>query len=186
MTQPTLALDLDSTLAATWDVAFDLLEGPDHNYSYDDIEAWDWGAEEFGYDRFLPALWNAWSLRPHEISPMEEALPATTAELSDHFEIDVVTNQPDHLGISRGKKWWLDHHGIEYDEFVAVPSGETKATYGYDYIVDDKPALPQEVMKRGIDMQIFLRDQPYNSHVKGPYQRVNSIEEVLERIVMNA
>jgi len=48
MTAPRICLDLDSTLARTCDVAFELLCGPDHDYTYSDIESWEWGLREFG------------------------------------------------------------------------------------------------------------------------------------------
>lgn len=170
----TIALDLDSTLAATARTAFDLINGPDHEYDYDDIVEWDWGLEEFGAERYLSGLWHAWTLRPLDVEPMEDDIAAKVERLHEFGTVDIVTAHPSHPGISAGKKQWLDHHDIPYNQFVVADPGQTKAHFGYNCYIDDKPTLPERVTG---DL-VFVRDQPYNRSVDGDYTRITSLSEV--------
>jgi len=186
-----VALDLDNTLAATHLTAAELI-GVD--YTYDDLESWDWPLEKFGTARALSALWHAWTLRPLSVPPMELNLGETVRTLNEYATVDVVTAHPDHMGISDGKRRWLDLHGIEYDEFVEVPPDTSKAKLDYDVYVDDKPSLPAEVAEINRGAEVYLRDQPYNRYVPGEeaaagldatgdlakYTRIWSVAELLE------
>lgn len=175
-----IALDLDSTLAATCVTAFDLLN--ETGYSYDDIESWTWGFDEFGKARYLNSMWHAWSLRPLDVPFMEPQVPEAVDQLHDVADrVDVVTAHPDHLmGVSEGKQEWLDTHGIEYDDFITVDGG--KETLGYDVYIDDKPTLPESVNETNPEANVFLRDHPYNRDAGGEYIRVNSLREVAARL----
>lgn len=175
-----LALDHDSTLAATSEMAFELMLGPDHGYGYENVESWNWGLDTFGAARFLSGMWHAWTLRPLEVPPMEAGLSDTVDRLRDEYEVHIVTAHPDHFGIEDGKKEWLDYHGITYDDFVVVPMDQTKATLGYDVYVDDKPALPAEVNASNPDTEVYLRDQRYNRDADGEYNRIQAVAEVLD------
>lgn len=179
-----LALDHDSTLAATAAVGFDLMCGPGHCYSYDDIETWDWGLERFGPHRYLSALWHAWTLRPLEVPPMEDGLAETVNLLRRQFEVHIVTTVPDHPGLAEGKQQWLDYHDIVYDDLVVVEPGLSKADMDYDVYVDDKPALPKKVNQERPDATVFLRDQPYNQDAAGDYVRVQSVADILDSPVV--
>lgn len=178
MDKPQLALDFDSVLAGTWNVAFDLMLGPDHDYSYDDITSWGWGLNKFGEDRALSALWHAWTLRPMDVPPLEENLSQKVAALHSKYNVHIVTAHPDHPGISEGKQRWLDERGIGHEDFVVVPMNESKARLGYDVFIDDKPALPAECDS---SQTVYLRDQPYNRAAPGDYTRIESITEALEK-----
>lgn len=185
-----VALDMDSTLAATCVTAFDLLVGDEHDYDYTDIESWTWGFDEFGMDAYLSALWHVWSIRPDEVPTMEpgdpvpSVSPPTVPPLSDTVgeiaamvsQLDIVTASPDHRGIEAGKRSWLDDHEIPYDEFVMV-SGD-KQDLDYDIYVDDNPGLPAKVD----EARVFLRDHRYNRSAEGDYTRVNSVYDVLCRL----
>lgn len=174
MTDTHIALDVDSTLAATSEVAFDLIDRPDHTYA--DIESWDWGLEKFGAARYLSALWHAWTLRPHAIRPMEAFVATAVDRLHDIGTVDIVTNHPDHRGITEGKKEWLDDYGIDYERFVKVDRGVSKAEFDeYDVYIDDNPNLPAEVAEHNPDATMLLRDHPYNQNVEAPHIRVSSV-----------
>lgn len=173
-----VALDQDSTLADTMSTAFNLMLGPDHDYSPEDSDSWEWGEEEFGQFRFLSALWHAWSIRPLHIEPMETGLEETTARLAEHHTVDVVTAHPDHPGISEGKQHWLSYNGIQYEEFVPVTNGESKAELDYDIYIDDKPALPPKVT----DATVYLIDASHNQDAEGEYIRVANVEEAVDHI----
>lgn len=174
-----LALDLDSTLAATSDVAFDLLAGSDHEYSYLDIADWTWGFREFGKAAYLNALWHAWTIRGDEIEPLEENVVGKVTRLARLTDrLDIVTAHPDHLGITEAKREWVDDLGIPYNEFRTVATTRSKADLEYDVYVDDKPALPSEI---GGDQICYLYDQPYNKGVEGRYRRVTTLDEVIDQ-----
>lgn len=184
MSNSTVALDLDSTTAATCDVSFELLEGPNHGMGYEDIEAWDWGLEKYGTARYLSAIWHAWTLRPHKIQPMEPEIVSPVRRLHDEFGVDVVTNHPDHMGISESKEEWLQKQGIPYNELVSVPMGESKGQYGYDFYIDDKPVFAKNVPS---DSTLFLRDQRYNrsidTEIYDNVYRVQTVKEAADKII---
>jgi 5'(3')-deoxyribonucleotidase len=176
-----IALDLDSTLAATTEVAFALMLGDDNEYSYEDIESWQWGLETFGAERFLNAVWHAWTIRPHDIKPFEIDIHVSTEKLSDHHNVDVVTANPDHWGIVEAKKEWLDRHGVVYDNFERVPESQSKGQYfEYDVFIDDKPSLPERV---GNGRTVYLRDHTYNQDAGGEYIRVSSVREAVNDLI---
>lgn len=175
-----LALDLDSTIAGTAEVALDLVNTTDHNWSYDDIESWDWGLDKWGTAAFLSGLWHSWTLRPDQIQPLEKNLSWTVHELQKQFTVDIVTAHPDHMGITEGKKQWLADRNIEYNEFVVVDPDTSKAKMDYGVFIDDKPSL---VGKMDRYQRLYLRDQRYNSEKKlpwGDFTRVSTVKEVLE------
>lgn len=177
----TVALDLDSTIAATCNVSFELLEGPNHGMGYSDIESWDWGLEKYGTARYLSAIWHAWTLRPHDIEPMEDGVSNVVQSLHDKHEVHVVTNHPDHMGITENKEKWLDAHNIPYNDFVAVPMGESKAQYGYDYYIDDKPGFAKKVPE---DSMLYLRNHRYNSDINTiEYDNVQRVRNVAEGVL---
>ena len=163
-----VALDLDSTLARTLDVALDLM-GED-GYSYDDFEHWDWPLEEFGDTRFLNAAWHAWTIRPDEIEPFESNVAALTEQLYTAVErLDIVTKHPDGMfGVDEGKWRWLDRHNVFYDEYRSVD--RSKDNFLYDLYIDDNPNLVKT------DATVMLYDQPYNRDVEA-FARINSLSE---------
>ena len=159
-----VALDLDSTLAASQNVAFDLLEGPDHDMSYDDIESWNWGPEKYGTETFLSSIWHCWTIRGDEIEPMEPRLSSSvTTLMSRDYEVDVVTQHPDHVGITKAKRRWLRDQNIPYGELVVVPMGESKIEMDYDIYIDDKPGMMPEMESE--DSELFLIDHSYNEDI---------------------
>jgi hypothetical protein len=188
-----VAIDVDSTLAATSEVAFDLLHGPDHDYDYSDITRWDWGTDKFGTDAYLSALWHSWTLRPEEIEPMDETSTEAAQVLNKHPEvtIPILTKHPDHRGISAGKEWWLEAHGIPSDSFTRVEMDASKLTYGYDYYIDDSPHLVANAAESSRDVDVLLYDQPYNRAEQLPigdteYTRVTTLGEAVEHILSDA
>lgn len=169
-----VALDLDGVLAQTYDVAFRLMD-EDDEYGYEDIEDWAWGGEMFGQARFLSAMWHAWTLRPHEIEPMEHDVSKSTSDLYELCDqLDVVSSDPGHLGVKDSKRSWLDEHDISYDRLHISPMGGTKADFDYDVYIDDNPHMPRELRS---DQRLLLRDAPYNQEVAGDYHRVKSLPE---------
>lgn len=168
-----VALDLDSTLAATSTTAFDLM---DEDYTYDDITSWSWGTDKFGTSRYLNAL--AWTIRPESIPPMEDNLAETTALLHDFVsQLDVVTAHPDGMmGVDDGKQQWLEDQNISFDNYQSLNG--SKFDLDYDFYVDDNPELAEQAF--GSDSFVFLKDQPYNRDISNNTmtQRVQSVKDV--------
>jgi len=181
MTKPHICLDFDSTLARTCDVAFELLCGPDHDYTYDDIESLEWGLREFGNERYLNALWHAWTLRGDDIEPFPAEPEAVTTELSwCSAQLDVVTEHPDHiLGIDEAKRAWLDANNIVYDEYRSLDC--SKSELDYDIYIDDKPSLVSELAFDDTST-VLLYDHTYNRDVQGPCTRINSLNDAVSYI----
>lgn len=176
-----VALDHDSTLADIQPVAFDLLHGDDHDYDTEDVESWEWGIEKYGADRYLTALWHAWTLRPDDIDPCEDNLAETVSLLRDVARVHIVTAHPDQQGITEGKEYWLEKHGIEYDEFRPVHNGRSKADLDYDRFIDDKPQLAENINDHQV---LYLIDRPWNQDVqtRDNVHRVDSVSEVVDMI----
>lgn len=175
-----IALDHDSTLAATATMAFELLGAT--GYSYEDIESWGWGLEEFGETAYLNALWHTWTIRPDDVPMMERHVEDPVYKLYNHDDVDaldIVTHHPPHTGISEGKQQWLGRYSIPYDEFVAIESSE-KASMDYDVYIDDNPQLPVAVNELSPESTVYLRDQPYNRDADGEYTRIFSLSDVVD------
>ena len=177
-----IALDHDSTIASTGTIAFDLIGSDAEGCTYDDIESWEWGLEKFGAERFLSAMWHAWTLRPLEVPLMDDTVVETVEELYEEHEIHIVTAHPDQMGIEEGKKAWLEYHSIPYDEFHVVPTDTTKAVLDYDVYIDDKPYLPLRVNEVNSSKQVFVRHHQYNKDVPGDYTRIYQLSEVLPHV----
>lgn len=175
-----IAVDMDSTLAATAETAFKLIGKDAQGYSYNDFESWDWPLEEFGANRYLESIWSAWTLRPTEVPMMETFGSEIMSDLCDMWEqVDVVTAHPADRGISDGKRDWLDYCSIPYDNLVQVDMDQTKADLDYDVYIDDKPALAERVNEVRPHAQVYMYDQPYNRDAPGEYHRIGSLEAVL-------
>lgn len=177
-----VALDVDSTLAATNIPAFDYLEDGDHDLTYDDIETWDWGAERWGLDEFLGALHNAWVYDVEDIPPMEDDLPETVDRLKEEATVHAVTHQPDDERITEGKVRWLDINNIRHDVFRPVDRDVSKAELDYDVYIDDKPTLPANVDG---DATVYLIDHAYNQDAEGDYIRVDTVKDAVNHILAN-
>lgn len=172
-----IALDLDSTLADTRVVAYELMFGDDHDRDPQESPTWDWPIEEYGAARFLNAMWHAWTLRGEQIPPLEENIAGKIARLSRFGEVDIVTAHANHLGITEAKEEWVVDHGIDPNAFVVVETKADKTDLNYDVFIDDKPTLPE---KADDDQTVYLYDWPYNRDASGEYTRVESLDEVID------
>jgi len=167
-----VAIDIDSTLAATYHRVFEYLDGPQHGYTYDDLKYWDWPIDRWGEEHFFDAFRYVWSCQAASVPLYDCGGPLVTELLSDHpeFEVDIVTAQEDCTQMESGKRLWLYDNEFEYNNFVTVPLGKTKAELDYDIYVDDKPSLPERVT----DGEVYLIDHRYNRDAPGEYTRVDT------------
>lgn len=177
-----IALDMDGTLADAIDTVFQHM-GVDA--TQDDVTSWDWPVEQFGADAFLDAFDYTWANKWQDIAPAENRLYNTVRELVTDFHVDIVTAQPNHDGVTNGKRQWLDQHSIPYNEIVPVPRDKTKADLDYDVFIDDKPHLPARVNAKQPDATVLVRDRPHNRNAAGEYVRVQMVADALTFLVGN-
>lgn len=184
--KPRLALDFDSTLANTREVAYKLMLGDDHDRDATDgpsLQSWEAPLDTFGAERFLSAMWHTYTLRPLQVPSLEDDLAAKVDALEEVFEVDIVTAHGDHMGVTQGKRRWLDHHDIPYNDLVVVDPESTKAHMDYGVYIDDKPGLPEQVNNVDPSAPVYLIDWPYNQDAPGDYVRVESLAEALRHYV---
>ena len=71
---------------------------------------------------------------------------------------------------------WLEHNGIKYNEYVAVPDGRDKANLDYDVFIDDSPHNATRMVTKG--RNVLLYDQPWNKSIKDA--KVTRIKKLAE------
>lgn len=173
--KPAVAIDMDSTLAATMTAVFDEL---DIDRDYEDCESWNWPIEQYG-EEFLDTIYRLWREKPRAIQPTEPNIAEEIDILRDVATVHIVTHQPSESPyITRGKAMWLDHHGIEVDALKALPHSTPKSEFDYDWFLDDKPTLPSKA-----DTEAYLYDRPYNRDVDAP--RVGTLEKFVDVVYAN-
>lgn len=176
MSKPTLALDVESTMANTHGrmlAKYNSRHGTD--YELDDVTSWNWVGDVIDFDEFMGIMREIWA--NHEtLMPLETGLGDTVEELSKVFDVDIVTA---HEGVEdEMQRWFKDHRITDYNEFHSGDHTLNKAEMGYDYLIDDKPSLAANLSGSQV---LYLRDQPYNRNVAGDgVVRVSEVADVLD------
>ena len=177
-----IALDVDGVLA---DVIMSWL-----NYSNSirpeiakhQITSWEFW-NEFEIDRYdfyteLSSCWKNWMTIP----TTEKNLSSITKSLTDIGQVDIVTARE--RSTDSFVKSWLDHHNIEYDNYVSVIDGPMKADLDYDVFIDDSPLNAEQFLKN--NKKVILYSQPWNQHVsENKIPRVSHLSEAIEKIKLN-
>jgi uncharacterized HAD superfamily protein len=172
-----IALDVDGVLA---DIIFVWLDdyNKTHNKSItkEDTDQWDFW-KNLGYDkyRFYEDLSRCWS-RWEGVPPMEENLADASEKLNSVGTVDIVTARD--AASTQYVKQWLIHHGIKYNDYVAVLSGRDKADLDYDVFIDDSPTYVIDMASKG--RHVLLYDQPWNQSVTdSKIVRIKKLEEAV-------
>ena len=174
-----IALDVDGVLA---DVIMSWL-----NYSNSirpeiakhQITSWEFW-NEFKIDRYdfyteLSSCWKNWMTIP----TTEKNLSSITKSLTEIAQVDIVTARE--RSTDSFVKSWLDHHNIEYDNYVSVIDGPMKADLDYDVFIDDSPLNAEQFLKN--NKKVILYSQPWNQHVsENKIHRVSNLSEAIEKI----
>ena len=177
-----IALDVDGVLA---DVIMSWL-----NYSNSirpeiakhQITSWEFW-NEFNINRYdfyteLSSCWKNWMTIP----TTEKNLSFITKSLTDIGQVDIVTARE--RSTDSFVKSWLDHHNIEYDNYVSVIDGPMKADLDYDVFIDDSPLNTEQFLKN--KKKVILYSQPWNQHVsENKIHRVSNLSEAIEKIKLN-
>ncbi|NQV40286.1 MAG: hypothetical protein HQ505_07100 [Nitrosopumilus sp.] len=177
-----IALDVDGVLA---DVIMSWL-----NYSNSirpeiakhQITSWEFW-NEFKIDRYdfyneLSSCWKNWMTIP----TTEKNLSSITKSLTEIGQVDIVTARE--RSTNSFVKSWLDHHNIEYDNYVSVIDGPMKADLDYDVFIDDSPLNAEQFLKN--NKKVILYSQPWNQHFsENKIHRVSNLSEAIEKIKLN-
>lgn len=182
----TCSLDMESVLADTHRVYVETLNerhGTEHEY--DDVTEWDWVQQDGrDFEEFMEIVENAWRERWDEIPTCDprQQLIRSVGMLAREVELHIVTARE---GVEVEMRKWLDGLGIlpNVGQFHSMPAGDSKAKLEYDYYIDDKPHLADQVAAEQV---VFLYDQPWNQHVEANERpnvyRVHSVNEAVELI----
>ncbi len=174
-----IALDVDGVLADIISIWLNNYneKNRDKILSIDSICRWDFW-KELGYDEYrfyaeLAQCWHEW----YNIPLTEPHIPLYVNKLKNIAErVDIVSAQIAKDHVVR----WLEHNGIEYDEYVSVTVGKDKANLAYDIFIDDSPVNALSIAS--MDKYVLLYDQPWNKHVSNDSKivRIKSLKDAIE------
>lgn len=180
---PRVSLDLESVLADTHRVYIEELNEryPDQNYAYDDVDDWDWvSQEERDFGEFMSIVHHAWEDEWMTIPTCdsEEELQNAVEELAVDYIVEIVTAR---VGVEHEMRFWLNAKDIIRftSQFRSIPPQETKADLDFDYFIDDKPHLSDNISD---DQVHFLVDRPWNQEVeeRSNVYRVDSVADAVQ------
>lgn len=143
-----IALDVESVLAEPNEPILNTTE----RLSRDDIES-RWDFDEESYQIYMGVSDAIWRHKPELIPPEEPNLGEYVAEWREDHTVDILTHRQH---VDQQVQWWLDHHGIRYDDFISTNA--PKWEFDYDLWIDDNPNMFPEC-------RLLLRHQPWNSFV---------------------
>lgn len=141
-----IALDVESVLADTNEAA---LQSTDKLDRAELLGSWDLSEQQWQvYMGVTDAIWRH---NPQSIPPEESSIAEYVADFSEGHTVDILTGR-EH--VDEQIIWWLEEHGIEYNNFTSTPS--PKQQYDYDVFIDDNPDMFGEC-------RLLLRHQPWNA-----------------------
>lgn len=173
MDDPTVSLDMESVLAGTNHyLIMEHARRHGSDYDIDDIDTWDWVDTEIGYDEFMEIVDKGWG-EHDKIPALESNLSEVVHHLSETGAVDIVTARN---GVEEQMRSWLASHDITaYDDFISGDYDMNKAELGYDFLIDDKPALAGDLDS---DQHLFMIEHPYNGHIE--QHNVTHVETVAQ------
>lgn len=140
-----IALDVESVLANTNEA---VLQSTDKIDREEIIGEWDMSDEM--WQVYCGVSDSVWRHNPQSIPPEEPMLDKYVGDIAKGNELHIVTARQ---YVDENVVWWLDHHGIEYENFVSTDT--PKYELDYDVYIDDNPQMFGEC-------RLLLRDQPWN------------------------
>lgn len=162
-----IALDVESVLADSNEAALQSTDALDRAHI---LGEWDLSDEQWCI--YMGVTDAVWRHNPQFIPPEEPALDQYTSELSDIATVDVVTARQH---VDEQVRWWLDEHGIVYDDFIST--SRDKWEYDYDVFIDDNPEMAGHCT-------LLLRHQPWNRDIVEDSEttRIYSLAEAVEEL----
>lgn len=161
-----IAVDFDSTLAATQPLFLKLLEWKTgEHHDPEEITTWTW-AEEHGYGK---DFWSFYDLLDsthlrRAIQPVDPMACGSVKWLVKRgHEVRILTSN--HPKSEASIRSWLFGHGLELPlDIIGRKSPSEKAHLDFDVFIDDAPALA-EAMPEVLSKRLYLVPQPWNSRV---------------------
>ena len=87
------------------------------------------------------------------------------------------------LPVARQTQLYLDELGIQFPTVIAnTDKGLTAAALKLDAFVDDYIINVESVYKKSPTTKVFIMDATYNRQFDGPFQRVDSFEDFVNKI----
>lgn len=175
MNDPSIALDMENTIAATQHTFLQKYNDRNNtDYTIFDIDSWDWVREEIHFEDFMQTVDFLWAHEIYRIPPTEEALAESVDALSNIGTVDIVTNR---TGCRKGMEFWLKSMDIRSHNAL-VTTDESKANLDYDFYIDDNPNLYNQLDRKG---RLFLIKRPYNPYLweKDDLTAVGTVRETV-------
>jgi hypothetical protein len=129
------------------------------------------GKDEPTYQIYMGVSDAIWRHKPEVIQEEEPDISGHVEKIYAHADVlDIVTHRQH---VDEQVVWWLQEHGIEYDDFVSC--SRPKQELDYDIYIDDSPNMFGEC-------RLLLRHQPWNASLDDfsseSCDRINSLAEV--------
>lgn len=180
-TKPTVAIDVDGTLANVFPVVVSLVnDQKGTHYSYKSMDRWSPEMLGVSHQEFHAKYIEAWKDHWHEIMPLVESAPLEA--LARNANVYLLTGMDPEL-VPSLRKWLRDRFPsvAEKISICSVESMKRKLAWGFDALVDDSPDVAQCGMGHRLDL---LVSQPYNAQAHlGPNTiRVSSTAEAIRAL----
>lgn len=161
-----IALDVESTLADSNEAALQSTGKLDREELIGE-----WDLSDYTWQVYMGVTDALWRHKPEVIPPEEPDLDRHVTDIAEGNEVHILTARQH---VDPQIMWWLDHHGIEYDEFHSTDKNKCSFEE-YDVFIDDNPEMV------GDCRQLLLRHQPWNAHIDtSKYKSVHRIYSLAE------
>lgn len=174
-----IALDVDGVLAdviKSWLIYNNSIRSTISKHEITDWEFWKkFQINPFVFYNELSYCWKDWKSVP----PTENNLSEITKNLANLGQVDIVTARERSTDIF--VKNWLNHHDIQFENYVSVIDGPMKADLDYDIFIDDSPLNAQKFLKK--NRKVIMYSQPWNQHFSDKrIDRISYLSEAIEKI----
>jgi hypothetical protein len=162
-----VALDVESVLADTNEAALQSTDKLDREELFGS-----WDMTDYQWQVYMGVTDSVWRHNPASIPPEEPLIEEYVKEIYSRHDLDIVTGR---TGVDEQMVWWLDEHGIEYNDFISTD--QAKYLLDYDVYIDDNPEMFDEC-------RLLLRHHRWNKHLNTEESkmtdRIYSLAEVLD------
>lgn len=164
-----IALDVESVLADSNEAALQSTDKLDRQKLIGE-----WDLDDYTWQVYMGVTDAVWRHNPQVVPPEEPNLDRYVQQIIDQgHDVDILTAR---MNVDESIVWWLNEHGIEYDNFISTDTSKYEYSE-YDIFIDDNPDMAGEC-------RLLLRDQPWNQDVNAgnmkTCDRICSLAEVLE------
>jgi hypothetical protein len=164
----TIALDVESVLADSNEAALQSTDKLDR-----ETLLGNWEFDSRTWQVYIGVTDAVWRHNPGMIPPEEPRIDEYVRQMAEGNELHIVTGR---MHVDPQVVWWLDEHGIEYEQFISTE--KDKYTFDeYDVFIDDNPKMVGECRR------LLLRHQPWNADIDtSEYKTVDRIHSLAEAV----